>query len=372
LATRGSSADVGTPAGPELTVVICSLGEKPLSATVDSISASAKAAGRGVDVLVVWQGGGSPDVPEGVSVLEVFPLGISYARNRGADAVESRLVGYVDDDETIAEGWVAGALAEFAGDAADAPGGVFGPVLSTSPDDVPYFCPTKERVVYRGAGTPPWLVGTGGNMVFPREALLRAGGFDPRFGAGAPVGSAEETDLVLRLLGEGRRLVYTPELTVYHPARGPADEVRARRGYGVGMGSALRGRTPLLSVKYLGTIGQELGRSVRARNARRRREVLTTLRSFLAGLVVPVRMDSPVEALERLPAELRGELEPGALTPLPATVGEQGHLRYSLEGEGVLHLYVNPSTELPALLDENTRIVVRAASTDAVWALERR
>ena len=34
------------------------------------------------------------DVPAGARVLEVFPLGISYARNRGAGAVESRLVGY--------------------------------------------------------------------------------------------------------------------------------------------------------------------------------------------------------------------------------------------------------------------------------------
>ena len=200
--------------------------------------------------------------------------------------------------------------------------------------------------MYRGTGTPPWLVGTGGNMVFPRDTLVLAGGFDPRFGAGAPVGSAEETDLVLRLLDEGRRLVYTPELTVYHPSRGLEDEVRARRGYGVGMGIALRGQTPLLSAKYLVTIGQELGRSVRARNTRRRREVMATFRSFLAGLVAPVKVDSPAAALRRLPAELRGELGPGEPTPLPGMVGDRAHLRYALEGGGVLHLYVNPAPAL--------------------------
>ena len=367
MADRGNEA----PTGPELTVVVCTLGRKPVAATVDSIAASAKAAGREVDVLVVWQGDGPADVPKGVRSLEVFPLGISYARNRGVGAVESRLVGYLDDDETVVEGWVAAALDEFAGDPADTPGGAFGPVLSTSYDDVPYFSPTKERVVYRGSNTPPWLVGTGGNMVFPRDTLVLAGGFDPRFGAGAPVGSAEETDLVLRLLGEGRALLYTPELTVYHPSRGLDDEVRARRLYGVGMGIALRGQTPLLSAKYLVTIGQELGRSVRRRNTRRRREVLTTLRSFLAGLVAPVRMDSPLDALDRVPDELRGELGAVPPTPMPGTIGERAHFLYALDRGGVLHLYVNPPDNLGETLDENARIVARAAGTDALWALER-
>lgn len=368
MATRGIDA----PTGPELAVVVCTLGKKPVAATVDSIAASAKAAGRDVDILVVWQGEGPANVPEGVRALEVFPLGISYARNRGIAAVKSRLVGYLDDDETVVEGWVQAALSELAGDPADVPGGAFGPVLSTSLDDLPYFCPTKERVVYRGGNTPPWLVGTGGNMVFPRDTLVLAGAFDPRFGAGAPVGSAEETDLVLRLLDEGRQLVYTPELTVYHPSRGFEDEVRARRLYGVGMGIALRGQTPLLSAKYLVTIGQELGRSVRARNTRRRREVLTTLRSFLAGLVAPVRMDSPVEALDRVPAELRDELGAGPPIPLSGTIGERAHFLYALDGGGVLHLYVNPPPDLGRTLDENARIVARAAGTDALWALERR
>jgi hypothetical protein len=349
-----------------LAVVVCTLGETPVVETFDSIAASANAAGRAVEILVVWQGAGRPLVPEGVRVLEVFPLGISYARNRGLAAVETGLVGFLDDDETIAESWVAAAHVEAA-----ALDGAFGPVLSTNPGDPPYFCPTGERVVYQGTGTPPWLVGTGGNMVFPRETLVRAGGFDPRFGAGAPVGSAEETELFLRLLGGGQRLVYTPELTVYHPSRGLEDEVGARRAYGVGMGIALRGRSPLLSAKYLYTIAQELGRSVRRRNSRRRREVVTTLRSFLTGLVAPVKADSPVAALDRLPAELRGQLGGEEPRPLPGTVGARAHLRYALGGERVLHLRVNPAPGLVESLDSNARIEARAAGTDAIWAIER-
>ena len=355
-------------AAPELAVVVCTLGEKPLAATLDSIAASAKAAGRHVETLVVWQGADPP--PEGVRALHVFPLGISYARNRGVAELRSRLVGFLDDDELIVETWVAGALAEFAIAPEEAPGGAFGPVLSTDPADYPYFCPTHERVVHRGTRTPPWLVGTGGNMVFPRDTLVGAGGFDPRFGAGAPVGSAEETELVLRLLGQGRRLVYTPEMTVYHPSRGLQDEVSARNVYGVGMGVVLR-RAPLLSGKYFYTIAQELGRSVRARNSRRRREVLATFRSFLAGLVSPVKADSPPAALGRLPDEVGSKLGGTKPRPLPGTIGERAHLRYAVDGGRVLHLYVNPEPGLAQSLDSNAAIEAHAAAPDALWVLER-
>ncbi|HUK94732.1 MAG TPA: glycosyltransferase [Gaiellaceae bacterium] len=353
--------DVLDTANGELAVVVCTLGTKPLAPTLDSIVASAKAAGSEVETLVVWQGDGDP--PEGVRALQVFPLGISYARNRGVAELQSRLVGFLDDDELIVESWVAGALAEFAD---EAPGGAFGPVLSTDPADYPYFRPSGERVVHEGRHRPPWLVGTGGNMVFSRETLVAAGGFDPRLGAGAPVGAAEETDLVLRLLEQGRQLVYTPEMTVYHPSRSLQDEVRARNVYGVGMGVVLR-RSPVLSAKYLYTVAQELGRAVRARNRRRRREVTATLRSFLTGLVMPVQVDSPRAALQRLPEELRAKLGGTEPRPLPGVVGERPHLRYAVDGGRVLHLYVNPEPGLERSFDADEVV----AAPDAIWALER-
>jgi GT2 family glycosyltransferase len=121
-------------------------------------------------------------------------------------------------------------------------------------------------------------------MVFRREALVRAGGFDTRFGAGAPVGAAEETDVFIRLLGDHGRLLYTPQMPVYHPVRSAGDELAARRVYAFGMGAALQ-RSPVLAGKYLYTIAEEMGRSLRQRDAWRRRKTLTTLRGFLSGLV---------------------------------------------------------------------------------------
>jgi Glycosyltransferase like family 2 len=262
---------------PDLTVVVCTLGERRLERTIESIEGSARAAGRDVEVVVVWQGGEAPPAL-GARVLDGQPPGLSQARNRGTAEARSPLVGFVDDDEVVGEGWVAAALEELG----DAPG-AFGPVLSPSPGERPYFDPGSGRRLFSGAHTAPWVVGTGGNMAFRREALERAGGFDPRFGAGGPAAAAEETDLIMRLLKTGETLVYSPRLAVYHPARERDEELDARRQYAFGMGAALR-RSPLLAGKYAFTILQETGRAARSGDPFRRRAVRATLRGFLAGL----------------------------------------------------------------------------------------
>ena len=348
-----------------LTVVICTLGKARVDAAAKSVAASARAAGRPVETVVVWQGAEPPpEIPE-ARVLDVFPLGLSYARNRGLAAAGGALVGFVDDDEVVDEGWVAAALGELEGDGS--PHGAFGPVLAADGAEGHYFSPDGGRVVFTGAHTAPWRVGTGGNMVFRRDALVQIGGFDPRYGAGAPAGAAEETDLVLRLLGDGRSLVFTPELRVYHPVRtGPA-ALSARSKYAFGMGAALR-RSPVLSGKYLYTIGQELGRAARARNGARRRQVLATSRGFLAGYVSPLRSRSPHDAQGRLPSELLARLDGTVLKPLRATIGERPHLRYSA-GDHVLHVHVDPAPELVDSVRSDGTVSAHALERDALWVL---
>jgi GT2 family glycosyltransferase len=212
----------------------------------------------------------------------VEPRGLSHARNEGLAVATAELVGFVDDDEVVDERWVAGALSAFTMDGKL--DGAFGPVLTAARDARPYFSSGSAPRIFEGRHRPPWAIGTGGNMVFRRDTLVRAGGFDTRYGAGAPIGAAEETDLFLRLLSDRGRLLYTPEMPVHHPARGARDELAARRVYAFGMGAALR-RSPVLAAKYLHTIVQELWRSLRYREAWRRRRTLATLRGFAAGLV---------------------------------------------------------------------------------------
>ena len=267
----------------DLTVVVCTLGRATVSEAVDSIAASARAVARNVQLVVVWQAAEEPPpLGGGVEVLRVRPRGLSHARNEGLAVATAPLVGFVDDDEVVDERWVNEALRAFTTDGTL--DGAFGPVLIAAPEAPAYFSSGAEPRIFEGRHRPPWAIGTGGNMVFSRETLVRAGGFDTRFGAGAPGAAAEETDLFLRLLGDRGRLLYTPRMCVYHPPRSPRDELVARRAYGFGMGAVLR-RSPVLAAKYLYTIVQELVRAAQRRDGSRRRRTFATLRGFCGGLL---------------------------------------------------------------------------------------
>ena len=50
-----------------------------------------------------------------------------------------------------------------------------------------------------------------------REEVLRTGGFDESLGVTRWFGAGEETDLVMRLVRDGRRILYTPRVRIHHP-----------------------------------------------------------------------------------------------------------------------------------------------------------
>jgi hypothetical protein len=71
-----------------------------------------------------------------------------------------------------------------------------------------------------------------------REALELAGAyFDERLGAGTPIGSGEETELLGRLLSRGCRIDYLGDLQVYHPVPHYSNtDIGKNYRYGVGFG----------------------------------------------------------------------------------------------------------------------------------------
>jgi glycosyltransferase involved in cell wall biosynthesis len=78
--------------------------------------------------------------------------------------------------------------------------------------------------------------------LFIRASLLRElRGFDEDLGVGAPFGSCEETDLVIRAMLSGARAVYDPAKAVIHPDKSLTPVAIARAfDYGAGMGYVLR------------------------------------------------------------------------------------------------------------------------------------
>lgn len=81
--------------------------------------------------------------------------------------------------------------------------------------------------------------------IFARaSAVTAAGPFDESLGVGAgtPWGSGEETDFLLRALGRGKKVVYTPELYVHHAEKIVEYSRRARDrqySYARGLGRVL-------------------------------------------------------------------------------------------------------------------------------------
>lgn len=64
------------------------------------------------------------------------------------------------------------------------------------------------------------------------------GKFDEQLGIGAPFGSGEETDLLLRAVREGFNILYCPDIIVYHPDPTPRYDFKAReRAYHYGLGN---------------------------------------------------------------------------------------------------------------------------------------
>ena len=230
-----------------VSVVLTSLGDRPdWHAAVDSALESARACRLEVEVILVWQGEGEPDVPEGVVVEAIRPVGVSYARNRGAERASAPIVAYIDDDEVVDPTWVGKVVEGLAGvDAA------FGPIEPFGDDGRPH-CPTDfgETRVFEPDALP-WVVGSGGNMAFRRQALAELGGFDLRTGTGAIGIAGEETDLIWRLLDGGRRIRWAAEMIVYHPTKSDEEIAASRYPYGFGAGRMLRrSRSPRLIAAY--------------------------------------------------------------------------------------------------------------------------
>ena len=211
------------------------------------------------------------------SLREPVP-GLDFARNRALRSASSEVVSFLDDDAVADPGWCAAVRRAFA--AAPAAGAVTGRIaplaLETAGQRVfeangGLFAGGREplRVVAGGAGTlrgrrAPLLAravsaGSGANLSVRRRAALDLGGFDEALDLGAALPGGGDIDLLWRLLGAGREVVYEPAALVLHEHRRElADAYRQIAGHQLGL------------VAFL-------AKTAAAARGRERREVLTFL-----------------------------------------------------------------------------------------------
>lgn len=174
--------------------------------------------------------------------LAVTPRGLGFSRQQVLDAVRTEILAFTDDDCRVRRDWVRGILNAFARwpEAAGATGALRPPAGDGPPAGLPEWVTRwgdDEPRVFRGPAYPA-EVGGGLNMAFRVDALRAIGGFDPLLGAGAPLRTAEDADVLYRLLKSGWTLVYAPDVVVsHHPGRGAREQQRTERGYAFGLGA---------------------------------------------------------------------------------------------------------------------------------------
>jgi GT2 family glycosyltransferase len=170
-------------------------------------------------------------------VLEEPSAGVSRAKNRGAAEARGSVLAFTDDDCLVTSSWLPEILRPFH---EDPDVGVVGGRSELADDRLFPHCVRTSRVpmTYRWPTEPDFAAGN--NLAIRANALRRVGGFDTRLGPGTKVHSAEDNELIYRLLRAGYSARFTPEALLYHDhRRSDADLRPIRRNYAVGTGAFL-------------------------------------------------------------------------------------------------------------------------------------
>ncbi len=193
-----------------------------------------------IEIIFINQGTFQPPLAElnakGILFREIKtgPLPLSKARNIGLTAAGGEILAFPDDDCWYPEGVLADVMdyLQHKSDIDALCTCVYDPTTKLIYGDRPTTL--NCQIDFDNLFKLPISVG-----IFVRRTAFKAAGFffDERLGAGAPLGSGEETDLIYRLLKNKSIIEYRGSLKVYHPV--PAyqhADIAKYYGYGRGFG----------------------------------------------------------------------------------------------------------------------------------------
>ncbi len=199
--------------------------------------------------------------------------GLAVAHNRGLEAMKGELVAFTDDDVVVDRNWLSEILMGFkAFEDVGCVTGLVIPLELRTPAQVLFeefggFSKGFSQQVYDLEGHKPadplfpfnaGRFGTGANMAFASEVILKLGGFNPALGIGTPTLGADDMAAFFKIITTGKKLVYQPSAIVHHQHRRSYPELqRQMYGYGTGLTAFLANcglENPGAMIKILGRV----------------------------------------------------------------------------------------------------------------------
>jgi len=173
--------------------------------------------------------------PETTRHLVEKRRGLTYARNAAVAAARGEIIVFTDDDVLVSADWLDEIHREFSAD----------PDLRILSGKVLLANEQLQRVALHAYEDRRYFdfpdggnFVMGANMAFRRELFDSIGLFDVRLGAGRFFAGADEVELIYRGLKAGWRMLYAPNVLVYHDHDRFTLEQACRLEYGYAKGNA--------------------------------------------------------------------------------------------------------------------------------------
>lgn len=226
--------------------------------------------------------------------------GLNRARNHALRTARHDIVAFIDDDAVAAPGWLTHLLRPFAVPLVQCVTGLTLPLVLDTPAQIWFeryapFARGLDARVYDFETLAPLHAGKAGagvNMALRRSVLDHIGPFDEALDAGTPTLSGGDTDMFIRILAAGYRIVYEPAALSRHHHRATWSALRhVLFGYGVGSYAVLshhllRREPAALQVMWQWFRHDQLPNLLRSLTRRPNRVPLDLLLCELAGCVV--------------------------------------------------------------------------------------